>query len=104
MNGVGAKDDDDTGKSRERDRDLRGDAESFARLHSDDQGRTRTGNQSANPRAAKPAIVRSLPKTPEAQSLHIRLRAFAMFSDEAVDPRRDDGQRYQAEFEDSIGM
>jgi len=42
MDGVGAKDDDDTGKSRERDRDLRGDAESFARLHSDDEGRTRT--------------------------------------------------------------
>jgi hypothetical protein len=36
MDGVGAKYDDDTGKSRERDRDLRGDAESFARLHSDD--------------------------------------------------------------------
>jgi hypothetical protein len=29
------------------------------------------------------------PKTPETQSLHIRVRAFAMFSDEAVDPRRD---------------
>jgi hypothetical protein len=36
MDGVGAKDHDDTGKSRERDRDLRGDAECFARLHSDD--------------------------------------------------------------------
>ena len=33
MDGVGAKDDDDTGKPRQRDGDLRGDPESFARLH-----------------------------------------------------------------------
>jgi hypothetical protein len=34
---------------------------------------------------------------PETYSLHIPVRAFAMFSDEAVDPRRDNGQRYGAE-------
>ena len=30
-------------------------------------------------------------------SLHIRVRTFAAFSDEAVDPRRDNGQWYRAE-------
>src|SRR6266436_1324410 len=38
----------------------------------------------------------------ETDSLHVRVRAFAMFSDEAVDPRRDNGQRYRAELEHGI--
>ena len=41
-------------------------------------------------------------KHPRPESLHIWVRAFAMFSDEAVDPRRDNGQRYGAELEHSI--
>ena len=32
--------------------------------------------------------------TRETNSLHIRVRAFTAFGDEAVDPRRDNGQRY----------
>jgi hypothetical protein len=35
-------------------------------------------------------------------SLHIRVRAFAAFGDETVDPRGDNGQRYRAELEHSI--
>jgi hypothetical protein len=35
-------------------------------------------------------------------SLHIQVRAFALFSDEAVDPRRDNGKRYRAKLEHSI--
>jgi hypothetical protein len=35
-------------------------------------------------------------------SLHIRVRAFAIFGDEAVDPRRHNGQRDRAELEHSI--
>jgi hypothetical protein len=42
--------------------------------------------------------------TPETYSLHIRVRAFAMFGDEAVDPRGDNGQRYRAKLEHRIGM
>src|SRR5258705_1249827 len=34
------------------------------------------------------------PKHPETRLLHIWVRAFAIFGDEAVDPRRDNGQRY----------
>jgi hypothetical protein len=34
--------------------------------------------------------------------LHIRVRAFAAFGDEAIDPRRDNGQRYRAELEHGI--
>jgi len=34
--------------------------------------------------------------------LHIRVRAFTAFGDEAVDPRRDNGQRYRAELEHGI--
>src|SRR5215831_18327294 len=34
--------------------------------------------------------------------LHIWVRAFAAFGDEAVDPRGDNGQRYRAELEHSI--
>ena len=30
-------------------------------------------------------------------SFHIRVRTFAAFGDEVVDPRRDNGQRYRAE-------
>jgi hypothetical protein len=44
----------------------------------------------------------SVPPARAACSLHIRVRAFAMFSDEAVDPRGDNGQRYRAELEHSI--
>jgi hypothetical protein len=32
-------------------------------------------------------------------SLHFRARAFAIFSDEALDPCRDNGQRFRAELE-----
>jgi hypothetical protein len=32
-------------------------------------------------------------------SFHIRIRAFAVFGDEAVDPRRDNGQQHRAELE-----
>jgi hypothetical protein len=39
---------------------------------------------------------------PTTYSLHIRVRTFAMFSDEAVDPRRDNGQRYRAELEHGL--
>ena len=35
-------------------------------------------------------------------SLHIRVRAFAAFGDEAVDARRDNGQRYRAKLEHGI--
>src|SRR5438477_10610652 len=35
-------------------------------------------------------------------SLHIRVRAFAVFGDEAVDPCRHNGQRHRAELEHSI--
>jgi hypothetical protein len=35
-------------------------------------------------------------------SLHIRVRTFAIFSDETVDPRCHNGQRYRAELEHSI--
>jgi len=31
-----------------------------------------------------------------------RVRAFAAFGDEAIDPRRDNGQRYRAELEHDI--
>ena len=52
--------------------------------------------------APKPAReARALPR-PETYSLHIRVRTFAVFGDEAVDPRGDNGQRYRAELEHSI--
>jgi hypothetical protein len=35
---------------------------------------------------------------------HVRVRAFAVFGDETVDPRGDNGQRYRAELDHSIGM
>jgi hypothetical protein len=35
-------------------------------------------------------------------SLHIRVRTFTAFGDEAVDPRGDNGQRHGAEFEHGI--
>ena len=38
----------------------------------------------------------------EIYSLHIWVRAFAVFSDKAVDSRRDNGQRYRAELEHGI--
>jgi hypothetical protein len=47
----------------------------------------------------KPA---SAPPAAAAYSLHIRVRAFAVFSDEAVDPRGDNGQRYRAKLEHSV--
>jgi hypothetical protein len=46
----------------------------------------------------------SSPDTPKTYSLHFRVRAFAVFGDEAVDPRRHNGQRYRAELEHRIGM
>src|SRR4030095_12984196 len=39
---------------------------------------------------------------PETYSLHFRVRTFAMFGDEAVDPRGENGQRYRAELEHCI--
>src|SRR3954467_11653829 len=39
---------------------------------------------------------------PWAPLLYIGVRAFAVFSNEAVDSRRDNRQRYRAELEDSI--
>ena len=39
---------------------------------------------------------------PRTYSLHIRVRAFAAFGDEAVDPRSDNRERYQAELEHGI--
>src|SRR5882724_6871863 len=36
----------------------------------------------------------SAPPARAACSLHIRVRTFAIFGDEAVDPRRDNGQRH----------
>jgi hypothetical protein len=47
----------------------------------------------------KPA---SAPPAAAAYSLHIRVRAFAVFSDEAVDPRRDNRQWYRAELKHGI--
>jgi hypothetical protein len=38
----------------------------------------------------------------ETCSLHIGIRAFAAFGDEAVDPRRDNGQRYRADLEHGL--
>jgi len=35
-------------------------------------------------------------------SLHIRVRTFAAFGDETVDPRGDNGQRYRAKLEHGI--
>ena len=40
-----------------------------------------------------------LTETPETYSLYIRVRAFAAFGDETVDPRGDNGQWYRAELE-----
>src|SRR5262249_11944612 len=40
--------------------------------------------------------------TPKTYSLHVRVRAFAALSDEAVDSRRDNRQRYRAEIEHCI--
>src|SRR5207245_6243430 len=39
---------------------------------------------------------------PDIYSLHIRVRAFAAFGDEAVDARSQNGQRHRAELEDRI--
>ncbi len=50
-------------------------------------------------RARKPA---SAPPATAAYALHIRLRAFAVFGDEAVDPCGDNGQRYLAELEHGL--
>ena len=59
--------------------------------------RTRSDGQ-----AFKPAReARALPR-PETYSLHIRIRAFTVFGDEAVDPRGDNRQRYRAELEHGI--
>jgi len=44
----------------------------------------------------------ALDKRSETYSLHIGVRAFTAFGDEAVDPRRDNGQRYRAELEHGI--
>ena len=42
------------------------------------------------------------PETSKTGSLHIRVRTFAAFGDEAVDARGDHGQRYRAELEHRI--
>jgi len=47
---------------------------------------------------------RLLPKTADTYSLHVRVRAFTGVSDEAFDPRRDNGQRHRAKLEHRIGM
>jgi hypothetical protein len=58
-----------------------------------------------------PESIRGWPQGPSrtgvrrlryAGSLHIRVRAFAIFGDEAVDPRHDNGLRDRAELEHSI--
>ena len=36
------------------------------------------------------------------ESVHIRVRAFAAFGDEAIDPLGDNGQRHRAELEHGI--
>jgi hypothetical protein len=59
-------------------------------------------NRSQRPIEQAPAPGEHLYNGPRTYSLHIRIRAFAIFSDEAVDPRRDNGQRYRAELEHSI--
>ena len=38
----------------------------------------------------------------EIYSLHVRVRAFAAFGDEAIDPLGDNGQRYRAQLEHRI--
>jgi hypothetical protein len=56
-------------------------------------------------REGRLAITRKPASTPPATaaySLHIRVRAFAAFGDEAVDPRGDNGQRYRAELEHGL--
>ena len=59
----------------------------------------KTRTRGAYDERGKPASAR--PAT-GAYSLHIRVRAFAAFGNEAVDPRRHNGQRYRAELEHSI--
>jgi len=61
--------------------------------------RTRGDGQAFKP-TREPRVVPG----PATRSLHIRVRALAIFSDEAVDPRRDYGQRYRAELEHSITL
>ena len=51
---------------------------------------------------AKSRVVHSSRLPPETHSRHFRVRAFAILSDEAVDPRRDNGQRYRAELAHGI--
>src|SRR5207249_11060425 len=46
----------------------------------------------------------SAPPATAAYSLHVRVRTFAAFGDEAVDPRGDSGQRYRAKLDHGIGM
>ena len=50
-------------------------------------------NRSQRPIKQAPAPER-LYDGPETYSLHIRVRAFAVFGDETVDPRGDNGQRH----------
>jgi hypothetical protein len=59
---------------------------------------------SARRRSAITRKPASAPPATAAYSLHILVRTFAVFGDEAVDPRCDNGQRYRAELEHSIGM
>jgi hypothetical protein len=59
-------------------------------------------NRSQQPIEQAPAPSERLYNGPESYSLHIPVRAFTAFSDEAVDPRRDNGQRYRAELEHRI--
>ena len=47
-------------------------------------------------------LSRAAGRTPETYSLHIRVRTFAAFGDEAVNPRGDNGQLHRAELEHRI--
>jgi hypothetical protein len=51
---------------------------------------------------AKSRFVSSWRLTFEIYLLHIRVRTFAVFGNEAVDPRGDNGQRHRAELEHGI--
>ena len=56
-------------------------------------------NRSQQPIEQAPPPSERLYNGPETYSLHIRVRAFAAFGDETVDPRRDNGQQCRAELE-----
>jgi len=52
---------------------------------------------------SRKSVASLLPtRHPETHSFHIWVRTFAVFGDEAVDPRGDNGQRDRAELEHGI--